>query len=97
MRTYYKDTDRKLVEIFKGHCNLSQEQYEEIRAQLIYMVADIQESEPVEERVQYLMDVFEFLLNTKELWIEEYDALCNLVREMENAEVLLRTAEEAKA
>ena len=42
---YDMDTDAKLREIFREHCNLSMEQYEEIRGELIFLIADIQDGE----------------------------------------------------
>ena len=75
---FYYDTCEKLREIFAEHCNLSGEQYEEIRGQFIFLVCDIQEAEPraeIEKRMNYMRAVFEFLCNTKELTPEEYAAL----------------------
>ena len=46
MAAFYFDTDKKLVEIFTEHCNLSGEQYEWIRGEFIFLVADIQDEEP---------------------------------------------------
>ena len=86
MEMFYYDTDKKLLEIFTEHCNLSAEQYEEIRAQLIYLVSDIQEAEPmseIEKRIEYLLAVFEFLYNTKELTLKENAALVEMVEEIE--------------
>ena len=87
---YYYDTDAKLVEIFAAHCNLSLEQYEEIRGRLIDLVAEIQEMDgegtgpEAERKANDLGVIFEFLLNTKEIALEEYDSLCNMVNEIAN-------------
>ena len=87
MNVFYYDTDAALVEIFKDHCNLSGEQYEEIRAQFIYLVADFQDSEPqeeIEKRIQYMTAVFEFLYNTKELTLKEHYELGELLEKMQD-------------
>lgn len=85
MAAFYYDTDKKLVEIFTEHCNLSGEQYEWIRREFIYLVTDIQEDEPetaIDERIEKMNIVFEFLLETKELTLEEYNDLCNLASDV---------------
>ena len=85
MAEFYFDTDKKLVEIFTEHCNLSGEQYEWISGEFIYLVADIQEDEPetaIDERIEKMNIVFEFLLETKELTLEEYNDLCNLASDV---------------
>lgn len=91
---FYMDTTGKLREIFAEHCNLSGEQYEEISGRLIFLVADIQMLEEKSEEVKLadaakeadeLGVIFEFLLNTKELTLEEYNALCNMVGELADA------------
>lgn len=91
---YYMDTTGKLREIFAEHCNLSGEQYEEINGRLIYLVADIQMLEEKSEEVKLadaakeadeLCVIFEFLLNTKELTLKEYNDLCNLAGELAEA------------
>ena len=91
---YYMDTTGKLREIFAEHCNLSGEQFEEISGRLIYLVADIQmleeKSEEVtladaEKEAEDLGVIFDFLLNTKELTLEEYNALCNMTGELADA------------
>ena len=91
---YYMDTTGKLREIFAEHCNLSGEQYEEISGRLIYLVADIQMLEEkneemtladAEKEADELGVIFEFLLNTKELTLEEYNALCNMGGELADA------------
>lgn len=79
---FYVDTDKKLKEIFAEHCDLSQEQYEELRAQFIYLLSDYQEGEPQEEierRISYMIAAFEFLYNTKELTLAEHCALNELI------------------
>lgn len=71
---YYYNTCGKMREIFSKHCNLSMEQYEEISAQFIYLISDIQDMEPqeeIEKRMGYMRAVFEFLYNTKELTLQE--------------------------
>lgn len=85
MAEFYFDTDKKLVEIFTEHCNLSGEQYEWISGEFIYLVADIQDDEPetaIDERIEKMNIVFEFLLETKELTLEEYNDLCNLASDV---------------
>lgn len=91
---FYMDTTGKLREIFAEHCNLSGEQYEEINGRLIDLVSDIQMLEEkseeltladVEKAAEDLGVIFEFLLNTKELTLKEYNDLCNLVGELAEA------------
>ena len=91
---YYMDTTGKLREIFAEHCNLSGEQYEEISGRLIDLVGDIQMLEEksdeltladAEKAAEELGVIFEFLLNTKELALEEYNNLCNMVGELADA------------
>ena len=85
MAAYYYDTCGKLREIFTEHCNLSVEQYWEISAQFIYLVADIQDHKPmaeIERRIGYMLAVFEFLYNTKEIWDKEYTELQELVEKI---------------
>ena len=85
MKNYYIDTCEKLREIFTEHCNLSMEQYEEISGRLIDLVAEIQEFDgegtypEAERKANELGVIFEFLLNTKEITLAEYNDLCNLV------------------
>ena len=89
MAAFYYDTDKTLREIFTEHCNLSQEQYDWIRGELIFLVADIQEDEPgtaIDERVEKMNIVFEFLLETNELTLEEYNDLCNLASDVRGAD-----------
>ena len=92
--TFYCDTCGKMREIFAEHCNLSGEQYEEISGRLIDLVSDIQMLEEksdeltladAEKAAEELGVIFEFLLNTKELTLEEYNALCNMVGELADA------------
>ena len=91
MVAYYFDTCGKMREIFTKHCNLSMEQYEEISGRLIGLVAEIQEFDgegTLPEAVRMadeLAVIFEFLLNTKEITLEEYNDLCNMVGEIEDA------------
>ena len=88
MINYYNDTCGKLRDIFTPHCNLSLEQYEEIRGRLIDLVAEIQEMDgegtgpEAEKKANDLGVIFEFLLNTKEITLEEYDSLCNMVNKI---------------
>lgn len=91
---YYMDTTEKLREIFTEHCNLSMEQYEEISSRLINLVTDIQmleeksdevTPEGVEQAAEELGVIFEFLLNTKELTLKEYNELCNLANALADA------------
>ena len=98
MKNYYIDTDQKLREIFAEHCNLSGEQYEEIRSRFIYLMCDIQEGEQmenIEDAVSDLGVIFEFLYNTKELTIGEYNELCNLANGMQDDAEKLATEEGA--
>lgn len=88
MKTYYIDTDARLMDIFRDHCNLSCEQYEIIRAEFIFLLCDIQEEEPTEEiakRCDKLHVIFDFLYETKELDLKEYTEICDLVEEMRGA------------
>ena len=89
MATYYYDTEKKLVEIFTEHCNLSGEQYEWISAEFIYLVADIQEEEKgreIDKRVEKMKTVFDFLLETNELALAEHAALHQLAEEVRDAD-----------
>ena len=85
MINYYVDTCEKLRDIFTEHCNLSGEQYEEIRCRLIDLLCEIQEFDgegtypEAERKANELGVIFEFLLNTKEITLKEYNDLCNLV------------------
>ena len=85
MAAFYYDTDKKLVEIFTEHCNLSGEQYEWIRGEFIYLVADIQDEEngkEIDKRIEKMGTVFDFLLETKELTLAEHAALYELANEV---------------
>ena len=82
---FYVDTDQKLKEIFHDYCNLSPEQYEELRAEMIYLVSDYQEGEPqaeIEKRIAYLKSAFEFLYNTKELSVKQHYELGELIEKI---------------
>ena len=85
MNNYYKDTRGRLREIFGEHCNLSEEQFLEISRRFLDRVADIQEEEPLEEIETEINDmcvIFEFLYNTKEVTLEEYNDLVNFANEI---------------
>ena len=85
MAAFYYDTDKKLVEIFTEHCNLSGEQYEWIRGEFIYLVADIQDEElqaEVEQRMEKMGNVFDFLLGTDCLTPKEHFNLTQLMFEV---------------
>ena len=89
MAAFYYDTDKKLVEIFTEHCNLSGEQYEWIRGEFVYLVADIQEEESgreIDKRVEKMKTVFDFLLETNELALAEHAALHQLAEEVRDAD-----------
>lgn len=89
MAAFYFDTDKKLVEIFTEHCNLSGEQYEWIRGEFIFLVADIQDEETgreIDMRVRKMKTVFDFLLETKELGLAEHAALNRLAEEVRDAD-----------
>lgn len=82
---FYRDVDAKLKEIFSEHCNLSVNQFEEIKKRMIYMVATIQDNYPlgdVEEYAEELNTIFAFMVNTEELTLVEYNELCNFVNGM---------------
>ena len=91
MVAYYFDTCGKMREIFTEHCDLSMEQYEEISGRLIDLVAEIQEFDgegtwpEAERKANELGVIFEFLLNTKEVTLQEYNDLCNMVGEIADA------------
>ena len=88
MVNYYYDTCGKMREIFTEHCNLSMEQYEEISGRLTDLVAEIEEFDgegtypEAERKAHELSVIFEFLLNTKEVTLAEYNDLCNMVGEI---------------
>ena len=82
---FYRDVDAKLREIFSEHCNLSAEQFNEIKKRMIYMVATIQDNYPFEDVEVYaeeLGTIFDFLTRTGELTLVEYNELCNFVNGM---------------
>lgn len=94
MAAFYYDTDKKLVEIFTEHCNLSGEQYEWIRGEFIYLVADIQEEEEgreIDKRVEKMKTVFDFLLETNELELAEHAALHQLAEKVRDADTRIIT------
>ena len=99
MRAFYYDTDGKLRKIFEEHCNLSGEQYEEISGRLIDLVAEIQEFDgegtwpEAERKANELGVIFEFLLNTKEVTLKEYNDLCNMVGKIADDAQMIVTAE----
>lgn len=89
MAVFYYETDKKLVEIFTAHCNLSGEQYEWIRGEFIFLVADIQDEEAgreIDERIRKMKAVFDFLLETKELTLAEHAALHDLANAVRDAD-----------
>jgi len=78
---YDMDTDEKLLEIFREHCNLSCEEYEEIRSLFINLVADVQDGRPVvgiEAQAEEMGIIFNWLYTVKELTLKEYNEVCNL-------------------
>ena len=84
---FYYPVCAKLREIFAEHCNLSMDQYEEISRMFLELVSDIQErldSEWIEGRITEMGAIFEFLYNTKELSIGEYNDLCNMARKIQS-------------
>jgi hypothetical protein len=100
MLAFYYDTDTKLVEIFTEHCNLSGEQYNWIRGEMIYLVADIQEEEEpaeIEERTNKMGIVFDFLMETGELTLKEHHELAKKVQEILDKAEVFRKAAEARA
>lgn len=89
MAAFYYSTGTKLREIFKEHCNLSGEQYDWIRGEFVYLVADIQAEEPgreIDKRVEKMKTVFDFLLETNELALAEHAALHQLAEEVRYAD-----------
>ena len=92
MAAFYYDTSEKLREIFTEHCNLSFEQYQEISMRLFNLASEakaLKEKKGKEfflnvalEEADDLNVIFEFLLNTEELTLEEYNDLSNLVNEI---------------
>lgn len=99
MKNYYVDTCGKLRDIFTEHCNLSGEQYEEISGRLIQLLTEIQEFDgegtypEAERQANELGVIFEFLLNTKEITLKEYNDLCNLVGKMADDAKMLSEVE----
>ena len=86
-------------EIFSEHCNLSLEQYEEISGQFIYLLADWQDGEPMEEiekRSGYLRAVFEFLFNTNELTLKEHYELNEMLDAINDGAQRMACAEALK-
>ena len=75
MFDFHYDVSGKLREIFKQHCNLSLEQYEEITIQLVDLVDMIRYKNPeydIQEQIYRLSVIFDFLLSTKELTLQEH-------------------------
>ena len=101
MRSYYVDTCGKLMDIFTEHCNLSLEEYEEIRSRLIDLVVEVQETDEngcgsfdeVERKASELGVIFEFLMKTNEITLTEYNALCNLVGKLRDDAKLMAEGE----
>ena len=86
MAVFYYDTKGKMLEIFAEHCNLSLEQYEEISGRFIDLVADYQDGTPqaeIDQAQEKLRVIFEFLYNTKELTLEEFAQMNDMISEME--------------
>jgi hypothetical protein len=49
-----------------------------ISGEFIYLICDIQDDEPqeeIEKRIAKMRIIFDFLLESKELWLEEYGKL----------------------
>ena len=89
---YDMDTDKKLLEIFREHCNLSCEEYEEIRRLFIELVADVQDGRPLAwilMQAEEMSNVFTWLYNVKELTMKEYNDLCNLAGQICRDAVML--------
>ena len=85
MANYCIDIREKLIEIFREHCNLTCEEFEEIEGRLIDIETGIQEDQAyadTESEAEELSVIFEFLYNTKQLTIEEYNGLCNMANSM---------------
>ena len=103
MKNYYVDTCGQLRNIFTEHCNLSMEQYEEISGRLIDLVCEIQELDgegtfaEAERKADELGVIFEFLLNTKEVTLEEYNELCNMVGRISTAAENMKVLAAGKA
>ena len=103
MKNYYRDTCTELRGIFSEHCNLSMEQYEEISGRLIDLVSEIQELDgegtfdDAERKADELNVIFEFLLNTKEITLEEYNELCNMVGKISTVAANMKTLVAGKA
>ena len=80
------NTSGRLQEIFAEHCNLSMEQYEEISRRFTELAEEYRDGTPmaeIEPQKEELSIIFDFLYNTKELTIREYNDLCNMVGEIE--------------
>ena len=97
MKNYYVDTCGKLRDILTEHCNLSLEQYKEIRGRLIDLVAEIRKMDgeenmqEAERKANELCVIIGFLKNTGELMLTEYEALYNMIVDIWNdmhAEIL---------
>ena len=90
MAYVYVDTDEKLVEIFSEHCNLSPEQYEVIRAEFINLECDMMDGEPqaeIEKRMEKMRIIFDFLLETKEITLEEHAGMNDLISQKWKSEM----------
>ena len=97
---FYRDVDAKLQGIFSKHCNLSGEQYNEIKKRLVYMVATIQDNYPIEDTendAEELSIIFDFLYKTGELTFEEYNELCVFVNEMRDEAQMINEMRPAAA
>ena len=88
----------RLAEIFKDHCNLSNEQYAVLAEQLLILAEDAkdQEFENALVTIDELGVIFDFLYNTRELTLQEYNDLCNLTGEIRNQMETVRRENEGK-
>ena len=95
MSEFYFDTEKELRSIFSENCGLSCEQYEEISEQFIFLVCDYQEEEPqeaIDGREAYLIDVADFLYNTKAITLKEHYDLLGMI-----GDIRQKAGEEAEA
>ena len=83
-KEYFINIPGKLVEIFQDHCNLSCEEFEELRSRLdnlMFMIQD-DEKEEAKKEAEALIVIVDWLYNVKELTLKEHYELGELIEDM---------------
>ena len=85
MNMYLKvNIQEKMVEIFNGYCNLSIEEFEELKERLINLEGLIldNEQEEGEKEAEGLLIIIDWLYNIKELTLKQHYELGELVEDL---------------